>query len=768
MNPTFLKPSGHARTIETSSMGNTGISNNGNPYTQIDPVQQLRSFMERSSGGLGNKGAGSGIRWDTLGSNLYEDEGFRALKGDQDVEEAINREFLVKYAAVAASFADSLVQRRGGFYAEFRAVLEHFQLSKTTGAICNIREAFVKTVNGHPEFIVHIASAGIPPITQILIDMAKQSPEGIPTPLEYRKATQMASTMVLTMEFISWLSKSREGREKALYLTPEIKKTVGDLEKFKDIFTHACTTIGVSNPYAGLVFEVNTVTRTDSSMIVEAERALKGMTDFGGTAFDSTPQEDVRALYEQVYRTAELAKENHVPHHQNTDTGLHSVEWETKPVDYTRITESNKEKFDYRKLFKWLKDDWYFIPESDWKKIKHVFKRHEDQPEQEDSVLYGTFRIVKINFDTNDGWFSTIIRAEGIDMASAFMDPKLLLPALEISENGYNTQVAQVPVEKVLGNDETMSIPTGVVEKLEGIPLITVKDEITAPTSKAVMAALSSTNKSLTSKVKGVNAVSFKTRIWEFFNCDSEADKNLLIKSLPFLFKDLEDNTLSFFMRIKKVVNFFDSGVMDDEIGKYIDNRLTLMVNDWLINSLGYHNSPDHHGYLAVESIFEDYSDLDNVFKESDEEAFRCFNGEGNPSNYLTEQMKLFVSQSPLNKINKSDSVVDKVQKKLRLVVDRPIYFVSVNKRLPPSKMEEDDGGVIVIRRSKFPEFFHMIDEGFLPTMGKGKEPKVIDKIFHFDEDDTMWLFSYSSLDINMASMRRVTTRKSLLLLDLV
>lgn len=775
----FYKPSNQAqgRTIDTASVPGAGGTAQ-NPYAKIDPLSHLRGLVD--GGGAGSLNAGSGIRWDAVGTSRYEDDGLRALRGEANTEELINQEYIQKYSEAAAAFFNSLAQRRGGMYGEYRAVLEHFRYNKKTGALCQIRSAFVDTINRHPEFMVVIAKAGVPVFGQILIDMAKASQSGNLNESEYRKACQMASSMVLTMEFISWLTKSIEGREKAFSLTAEIKKMISDLERFKDAFTQACTTFGLSNPYAALVYEVSSPTRADNSMIVEAERALHGMTRFGTDAFMNVqPQQDAQPLLEQVFRTAQQASARYVPEdsHQH-DNGFGAVEWETKEVDFGRITEENKKHYDYRRLFKWIgKDNWYFIPESDWKKVKHAFKRHPDQPEQEDTVLNGSFRAVLIDLDGQDeGWFSTVIRAEGLDMATGFTDPQKLLPLLEAVAGSTETQITAVSAEKLLGKTKNPSIPVAVVEKLEGIPVITVKDEVAEPTSGAILSAISSTNKVLTANIKGTNATSFNTCIWENFNCDSDADRQNLIDNLPFLFKDPPkkgeddepfDEKLSFFMRMKKMVNFFDTEVIDGELVDYIDSRLTLMVNEWLINSLGYSNNPEHHGWLAVESIFEDYSDLDNVFKETDEEAFRCFNMEGTPVNFLTENMKLFVAESARNKDDPKDTIVDKIQKGLRLVTERPIHFTIVNKRLPPSDIDQGNDPIL-IRRSKFPEFFHLVESGFEPSMGKGKEIKVVDKIIQFSQDDSMWLFSYSSLDINMATMRRVTTRRSLMFMALV
>lgn len=765
----FYKPSNaqQGRTIDTANAPSAGGSPQ-NPYGKIDPLSHLRGLVD--GGGAGTMAAGSGIRWDMVGNSRYEDDGLRALRGEVNTEELINQEYIQKYSEAAAAFFQSLAQRRGGMYGEYRAVLEHFKYNKKTGALCHIRSAFVDTINRHPEFMVVIAKAGVPVFGQILIDMSKATQSGNLNEGEYRRACQMASSMVLTMELISWLTKSIEGREKSYGLTSELKQMVADLERFKDTFTQACTTFGLSNPYAGLVFEISSPTRADNSMIVEAERALQGMTRFGGDGFMyNQPQQDATPLFEQVFRTAQQASSRYVPEDSTQyDNGFGQVQWEAKEVDFTRITEENKQHYDYRRLFQWIgKDNWYFIPESDWKKVKHAFKRHPDQPEQEDTVLNGSFRVVKIDLDADNGWFSTVVRAEGLDMAAGFTDPHKLLPLLEGVEGSTETKVIATPIEKLLGKTKNPSIPAAACEKLEGIPVITLKDEVTATSSSAILSAISSTNKVLTANIKGVNASSFNTCIWEYFNCDSAEDRASLIKTLPFLFTDQEDTNLSFFMRVKKMVNFFDTAVIDDELVDYIDRRLTLTVNDWLINSLGYNNNPEHHGYLAIESILEDYSELDNIFKETDEEAFRCFNMEGSPVNFLTERMKIFVSESVHNKEDDNDTIVDKVQKGLRLVTERPIHFTIVNRRLPPSDIDQGNDPIL-IRRSKFPEFFHLVESGFEPSMGKDKEIKVVDKILQFSQDDSMWLFSYSSLDINMATMRRVTTRRSLIMMALV
>ncbi|WP_228493072.1 hypothetical protein, partial [Pseudomonas aeruginosa] len=49
---------------------------------------------------------------------------------------------------------------------------------------------------------------------------------------------------------------------------------IANLEHFKDTFSLACNTLGCTNPYASLVYEVKTPTTTESHLIHEAQTAF--------------------------------------------------------------------------------------------------------------------------------------------------------------------------------------------------------------------------------------------------------------------------------------------------------------------------------------------------------------------------------------------------------------------------------------------------------------------------------------------------------------
>jgi hypothetical protein len=93
------------------------------------------------------------------------------------------------------------------------------------------------------------------------------------------------------------------------------------------------------------------------------------------------------------------------------------------------------------------------------------------------------------------------------------------------------------------------------------------------------------------------------------------------------------------------------------------------------------------------------------------------------------------------------------------------MYINVMNKRGGPAHLENDVP--IVIKRSKFPEYFKMIEDGFDVTMGDNYMSESTDKLLKFDESGNMWLFSYSIVDRNVATLRFVTRSKHLCLLAL-
>lgn len=735
---------------------------------QMDPALQLRSYIEGSQQqrqGMGGTGA---VRWEQFGDSRYEDAALREIRsttGDEDV----NRFYVQKYAAASMEFLGQLLRRQGAFYDEYRAVLEHFRLNAATGTPCEIRNEFVNTLNRYPEILRGIAEAAAPMFAQRLINVAKNTPNGEVGRKEYFDAAIFSIRCTLVMEMLAWLCKHPAGRQFVYRLTPEINKWIANIESYKDTFSVACNTLGLSSPYAGLVWDVKQPGRTDAALVSEASTAFmyQDFTRTQGT--DTMPQSPTAELQEWVRRNAQATRNRHAPPPPNRPMEPSSdLQWNKVRTDFNNLTPQNRDAFELRQYFHNIgKPNHYFITESDWKKIQKAYTPHEEQTVQEETVLRGCFRVVIIDLDKDNGWFSTVVRAEGLSVTTLLTNPEKLLPFLEADD--HSGMVNAVSLEKAVGDSKKLEIPVETCNELEGegIPLIYVSEEIAETSSKKLMATAITSAQELTQNMDETSAVSFNAVNYTTFVCDSEADKTRLFHDLPFLFKDAPADAmkkpLSFYQRLKKLQLYFDEGIIGEELIDFISNRLTVMTNHWFISSLGYeHNENGVH--ISVGNIISDFDDLDKILETDDPEAYHCFNAPGDGRNLLTEAMKMFRFENPYE-AEEDGGLIREAQKKRELLVERQMYLVVINRRMSPEVNANSEP--LLIKRSRFPELFDLVEKGFEPTMGD-LHVESTDKVLHFQQGDKSWLFTYSAYDINVATLRHITRRQELVYLPLV
>lgn len=750
-----------------------GARNLASPYgAAVDPLANFRSMAEMGTAG-GGASSGGAIKWEQYGDSRFEDQAQRDLRNESTIDNDVNQIYINKYSNAAVEFCQFVCARRGIYYEEYRNILENFRLNLRMQTPCAIRSEFVDQVNRHPEMIANIARAALPMYGQRLITIAKTKQDGEVARQEYISAIHFAVRSVLVMELISWLCKSPQGRQKAFSLTPELKQMVGNLENYKDVFGVACATFGVSNPYAGLVYDVKLPTRTDIQLISEAETAYM-YNNYSSPASDrDVPIGADPDLQRMISRNANRSRRQaaggaygYTPRNEEDD----DHRWNKVRTDIQNLTAGNKDEFNLRRYFHSIgKKNHYLISETDWKNIKHAFNRHPEQPNQEETVLRGSFRVVIIDLDNDTGWFSTIVRAEGLDMPMVLTNPEKLLPFLEGDADSGDVSVKQIAAEEALGKkNKTLEIPLETCRELKGIPVVTVKDPIITNSSKKLCAAVTTTNEQMTQNMPHTNATSFNTVIWESFTCEDAGEKTRAYDDLPFLFKDGEEEgkPRSFYEKLRKLSSYIlEEQILGEELGDFIAQRLTIMVNEWFVSALGYDNAPNSNEHLSISNILEDFEELNEVLKAENEEGYRWFNAPSGPDNYLTEQMKLFTFEDKYETVT-GGSMVQQAQKQLDLILERPIHYTVINKRQGP--IADQNGEPLVIKRSSYPEYFDLVEKGFEPTMGVDKSIRTTDKLIQFSADEHLWLFSYTSADRNVATLRRVTRRQSLLFLSLV
>lgn len=753
-----------------------GAANPNNPNAaaginaQRDPLAQMRGLIEQSNQQTGGTG---GISWEKYGNSRYEDQALRDLRNESSIDQDSDQFYLQKYSQATADFLQSMLMRRGVYYDEYRQILENFRLNAKMRTPCVIRNDFVNTINKYADMVVNIAKAAAPMYCQRLIVLSKNRNGDELVRNDYIGSVHWSIRAVLAMEMIAWLCKSPSGQQHAFGLTPEIKEMVGNLESFKDAFSLACSTFGVSNPYAQLVYETVSPSTVESRHLVD-QRAAFMYNSFGGSPQPDNSRGAQTDLDDLIRRNASRNSGNteasgfyggSVPKHPGHDD---INAWGQERDDYQNMRPDNRKNYDYHKLFRPIDEkNRYLVSENDWKKIKSAFNRHPDQPSQEETVLPGCFRVVTIDLREDNGWFSTVVRGEHLDMSTVWTSPELLLPLLEGVEGTTDVVVKAVAVEDALGkNNKTLEIPLDYCEKLDAIPVISVKEQLVATSSMKLCANFATTNKTLTKRIKKINATSFNTTIWETYTCEDKEEKDLLIEEFPYLFRDLEDiGDATFYQRVRRLNQKLDNTDLTDELKVYIDDRLTDMVNDWLVSSLGYDKEESSRNHLSVGSVINDIDDMLEDFKENDEEAYRCITRPGGSDNYLTEQMKFFNVDNKYDPPKKGESVIQQAHRQVELTMDRDFHVTVINNK--PGPIPASNAEPVTIKRSKFSDYFDLVEKGFEQTM-KDKDIRVTDKIIQFADSDNMWLFSYTSVDRNVATLRLIGRNRSLLYISLV
>lgn len=751
-----------------------GAANPNNPNAAVnnaqrDPLAQMRGLIEQSNQATGGTG---GIGWEKYGNNRYEDQALRDLRNESTVEQDSDQFYLQKYSQATADFLQGMLLRRGVYYDEYRQVLENYRLHAKMRSPCHIRHEFVNTINKHSDMVVSIAKAAAPMYCQRLIALAKGKNGEELTRNDYISSVHWSLRAVLTMEMVAWLCKSTEGQQFAFGLTVEIKEMISNLEGYKDAFGLACSTFGVSNPYANLVYEVVSPSTVENRHLVD-QRAAFMYNSFGNNAQpvnDRGAQTDLDLLIQRNASRSQGTSESSgfyggsKPRHQQEE---HNA-WGQERNDYQNMRPDNRKNYDYHKLFRPIDNrNRYLVSESDWKKIKSAFNRHADQPSQEETVLPGCFRVVTIDLTEDNGWFSTVVRGEGLDMSTVWTSPELLLPLLEGVDGTSDVTIKAVTVEEALGKgSKTLEIPLDYCETLDAIPVISVKEQLVATSSMKLASSWSSTNKALTKRIKGVNATSFNTTIWETYTCEDKEEKELLLEEFPFLFKDVEDiGEATFYQRVRRLNKKLEDVDITEELRGYIDERLTDMVNDWFVSSLGYDKEESSSNHLSIGSVVEAIDDLLEDFKENDEEAYRAINRPGGSDNYLTEQMKFFSVDNKYDPPKKNESIIKQTQRQLEMTMDRDFHVTVINNK--PGPIPASNAEPVTIKRSKFSDYFDLVEKGFDKTMPT-KDIRVVDKIVQFADSDNMWLFSYTSVDRNVATLRLIGRNRSLLYINLV
>lgn len=757
----------------TAGMGNLGVNQ---LQAQVMPGTNIKNFLANIAQSTAGSGGG-GFNWKNHGGGLEQNEVLAGMLENGGVSQDTIEYYIGKAEEPMTMFMVHMSRRSPTFfYRNYQKIKEQFTLDQETGAVCPLKKEFITDINKVPSFHTTIAVNGGVIFGFLLIEDMKKTGKEQWSESDFNNASEIACYQALFMEMLNWLFNTKKGVSFTHRLPKKLEMQLANLETIKDEFSKMWEMFDVPFPYAQLSF-VNTV-----STPVEYQRVFDP--DRYGEYLGYVPQqhrdENVRNNdYESINRmvdrnVAERRGYNYQeppPKPAASQNYLNEVHmtWGTTRSDFENLTRENMRDFDLQRFFKPIGlPNHYFIPESDWRKIQKVYRRHPEM-KQEEGLLRDCYRVVVIDFTNNDGWFSHAVRAEGLDVARVFSNPELLLPKLEKPENdGDLYMVVAAPMSEVVENEKLEVNIERIKDLGDGIPAIVVDEQIIAQKTVALMQNVSLVTDRVTAKFKGrKSAAVFDDLVeWDVFTCSKPEDKTRLFLDAPYLFVDADLKPAerpSIIDAGKHLRRLFNEGIIDNELAGFINNRMTSIVNEWLVNVCGY-NAVDGKGgggKLQIDNFVADIEDLVKEFQNSDDQAYGVLT-DGNAVNYLTHHLQLFHKQNPFGPPTEELGILERIKDDVDLYVVRHFYLANLVGDKGP--YHEEFNVPLYIKRSKFPELFRLMD---IVVEEEGKDPQEVykDRLLRFADANHTWLFSYTMGDRNVATLRHVDTNKPLVLM---
>ena len=760
-----IPPANNTNTPMGVNMG--GYGSPQQPMMQQDPLQAIQSMY-----GMGSQGTGGGtsglIDWGYESSPYAVDPAFKEMCGSVDEQQDLMQFYVRQTQGYIAEFIQSMNYRRGGIYNEFLQTLQGFVISDVSFQPCPVRKAFCDTISKNAaRYTNHIGRQAAIffgyGLTEIFMNEKLQEGE---KQRQYRQKVEIAFRNVLTYEMFNWLSTSKEGKQLSLNLPKDLADKLANLDSFKDLANNVFQRFGLPSPYDGLTFKIEYPERGDYALFMRANHQQEPV--FSGNNYQQTSGgnefDRMNAMAVEKYRRS-LNQENYAdlsPKEERIEPrGTDRLLFNNHRNDIENITPGNRDQFNIFSYFKNIgKENHYFVHESDWKHIKRAFKKHPEMKLEESVADSSCFRIVVCDLINNSGWFSTIARKEGLDVMRVLADPKILLPLLEHDDHSGFTVVAN-NVEDVIKDEDSLKsfiIPAEEVVEVNKRPsVIVIKDPIISNKSEELEGTVIAINNRLSKDINITNAIIIPTVIKDTFLCEDKETKHKLFKDFPFLFK--ENRKLVDDMSYRDMFDELESNFVtmryEKDIIDFVYKRMTQTINDWLVNECGYElNNPEN--MLSIDDCRQDFNDLLDVLKNKNHTVFMKFMT--NEHFTLKEQLMMFTLEESETERN----AVENLKYEIEVPLKREICTVMMNNISDP---EHVDNETVIMKRSKFPEYFALVEEGMKKLKKSTQKPFDGDVVLHFKKNDARWLFNYAIADNNVAILRRVTRRKEMILM---
>lgn len=769
-----------ANMAQRPGMGGVNFGNmGGTTAAAMIPGNTIKGLL---AGGMNSTGSTpTGFNWKTHNGGVEHNEVLAGmLEGSGAVDSDTIEYYIGKVEEPMVKFLYYMSRRETAvFYKNYQQVKEQFVLDQTTGYPCPLKKEFIADVNKIATFHHTIAMQGTVVFGYLLIEEMRRSGKEQWTEQDFNNAVQLACYHVLFLEMLNWLFNTKKGLSFNHRLPKTLETQLANLDAIKEQFSKMWETFDAPFPYAGLNFVSNISTPVEYARVYDPNNYA----DYLGFI----PQQGRRDVQVEDNSLMALIRKNAAAFHGYNNSqqeqprqpaASHNVSnevgmtWGTIRNDLQNLNRNNAREYDLPRYFRPTgRPNHYYIPESDWLQIQKVFHRHPEM-KQEEALMHGCFRIVVIDLQADNGWFSHVVRDENLDVPRVLSNPALLLPLLDKPKNDDDIyMVVAAPLTEVV-KDDKLEVSVEAVKALgDGIPAIVIDEEIVAKESADIIKNVNLITGRVTNKFKGTSAAVFDNLTeWNTYECVSPEDKERLFLDAKFLFADSGQAVAdrpSFYGAAVMLKALFRENVWDAGLSTFINGRLTEICNQWLANVCGYNVVPGKGGAgkLQIDNLVADIDALHDELKANDEQAYRVLTDHSG-NNYLNHHLRMFHKSNPHLVPREEMGALDKIQDDVNLYVLRSFYLANVNGNKGPYY---DEANVPqYIKRSTFPELFKLM-EIVVEDQDKDDIGDEVyrDKLIRFAGSNNVWLFSYTLGDRNVATLRHVDTQKPLVLLGL-
>lgn len=764
----------------------------GQPNAAANPQQDALGLVKQLV-----RQSSQPTNFDPVYNNIYEDKTLQEFKQQSAENSEEQIAYFRQHASVyVVQFVQEVkIYRHGIMYATFRDIVDNYPAINTVNS--QVKKEYIKVLTDRIDLLDTIAIRTSIWFGWIMAEIIKRT-DGKPPRAEVLNAVKTATVNILNLEIVTWLNGSSKAAAFLYNPTQEISDLVNKFARRKEVASRVFQFFEETSPYDAANFSGDRVSEGNITNIMPEIARLgidqrlpadknSGITDMTGRyvpdyhdGMNAEERELLRISFDLMRKHSQGPGDYNQapPPRQNRDSyedlNIYGTSGQRYRTDIENIDIHNRHLFDLRSYFTATAcENWYTVREGDWNFLKRAMKRR-GRIRAEDTITKGCVRFVEYDFDHENsfpGWRTRTIRfTDPAEKEMILSDPDKLLPLLDVDTFQNKTVVLPVTEAKAFFDEEGRKLgpDAEVFEKLRepgfDFRVIDSGDKLRTGNSKDILDRMLVSGSSLAEETQKPVAVLGEFEITGRRLFATRQQRDGVIARFPMLFQGNESNQdNSYFGIIDSIARQMARSPIDNDdtpdeyrFDNFISQRLTLDLNDWLVNACGYVLNQYDGEVLNVDNILLDYQELKSVLLEKDKEVFDILNQTGRDS-LIKSQLEIFETPTaPTEEM----SVTEREEHMMSLYRSRKYHSIVIWNEPGPKPTQ---GKPITLRRSNNPEFFSLVDTLRARVQGQGQvlDTQSIFVMYKYSHD--IFMVTPTVYDDNVVTIRTVRPTRTFL-----